>query len=116
MERHLRIGELAAGVGVTAKTIRYYEEIGLLPPPRRSEHGYRLYGADDAGRLRFIAAARRVGFTLGEIKDMLALRDRGRRPCEYVADALDRRLREIDQQQAQLRALKAELTRLRKRA
>lgn len=112
----LHIGEVAARVGVTAKTIRYYEEVGLVPPPGRSDAGYRLYSDDDERRLRFIAAARRVGFALGEIKEMLALRERGRPPCEYVADAIERRIREIEQQQAQLRVFKAELTQLRERA
>ncbi len=60
--------------------------------------------------------ARRVGFTLGEIKDMLALRQRGLPPCAYVAVATERRIREIDRQQAHLRALKWELIQLRKRA
>jgi MerR family transcriptional regulator, copper efflux regulator len=116
MEVTLRIGELADRVGVTAKAIRYYEEVGLVPQPPRSEGGYRLYSADDERRLGFITTARRVGFALGEIKEMLALRDRGRPPCAYVAGAVERRIVEIDQQQAQLRALKSELIQLRERA
>jgi DNA-binding transcriptional MerR regulator len=115
MEATIRIGELADRVGVTAKAIRYYEEVGLVPPPSRSEGGYRLYSADDERRLRFIATARRVGFALGEIEEMLALRERGQPPCAYVADAVERRILEIDEHQAQLRALKSELIRLRGR-
>jgi DNA-binding transcriptional MerR regulator len=116
MAATVRIGELAERVGVTGKAIRYYEEVGLVPAPPRSEGGYRLYSADDERRLRFIATARRVGFAFGEIKEMLALRERGRPPCAYVANAVERRILEIDQQQAQLRALKSELIELRERA
>lgn len=116
MHPTLRIGELADHVGVSAKAIRYYEEVGLVPRPRRSESGYRLYSSSDEDRLRFIAAARRVGFALGEIKEMLALRERGQPPCGYVAGAVERRIRELDQQLAQLRALKRDLIHLRERA
>jgi DNA-binding transcriptional MerR regulator len=81
VEATLLIGQLSERVGVSTKTIRYYEEVGLLPRASRSEGGYRLYSVEDEGRLQFVASARRVGFALGEIKEMLALRERGRPPC-----------------------------------
>jgi DNA-binding transcriptional MerR regulator len=112
MEAMLHIGQLAERVSVSTKSIRYYEQIGLLPKPVRSEGGFRLYRADDEERLRFIAAARRTGFTLGEIKEILALRDRGVAPCDYVREAIRRRLGQVDQQLAELRQLKRELARL----
>lgn len=112
----LRIGQLAERVGVSAKTIRYYEQIGLLPVPVRSAGGYRLYGGEDESRLRFIAAGRRVDFALGEIKEMLALRDQGHPPCRYVASRVEHRIADVEQQQAQLRTLKADLMQLRERA
>lgn len=116
MEATLLIGQLSERVGVSTKTIRYYEEVGLLPRASRSEGGYRLYSVEDEGRLQFVASARRVGFALGEIKEMLALRERGRPPCGYVAALVERRIGEIDQQQARLRALKQDLVELRERA
>src|SRR6476469_2646063 len=71
-ERLLRIQEVAASLGLTARTIRYYEEIGLLTPAARSEGDYRLYDADDVERLRFIKDLRdEAGFSLAEISRML---------------------------------------------
>lgn len=112
MDVMLRIGQLAQRVGVSAKTIRYYEELRLLPEPVRSPGGYRLYGADDEERLRFISTARRTGFTLGQIKEVLALRDRGVAPCDYVRETVRRRLGEVDRQLAELNELKRELGKL----
>lgn len=112
MDAMLQIGQLAERVGVSTKTIRYYEQLRLLPEPVRSESGYRLYGAGDEERLRFISAARRTGFTLGEVKEILALRDRGVAPCGYVREAIRRRLGEVDRQLAELNQLKRELRRL----
>jgi DNA-binding transcriptional MerR regulator len=112
MDAMLQIGQLAERVGVSTKSIRYYEQLGLLPKPFRSQGGYRLYRADDEERLRFISATRRAGFTLGEIKEILALRDRGVAPCGYVRAAIQRRLGQVDQQLAELSQLKGELARL----
>ncbi|MBI2760685.1 MAG: heavy metal-responsive transcriptional regulator [Chloroflexi bacterium] len=100
--RSLRIGELAAELGLNPKTIRYYESIGLLPVPPRTEAGYRLYGAADRDRLRFIRKARAIGLTLDEIGQVLALRGEGRRPCEHVVTLLDAKLSAVDEH---LRAL-----------
>jgi MerR family transcriptional regulator, Zn(II)-responsive regulator of zntA len=94
----LRIGELAAELGVNPKTIRYYESIGLLPAPQRSSAGYRLYGADDRERLYFIRKAKTVGLTLEEIRDILILRGDGKPLCDYVLRLIDRKLDRIDEQ------------------
>lgn len=108
----LRIGELAERVGVSAKAIRYYEQVGLLPEPERSSAGYRLYQAADAERLRFIRRARQVEFSLGEIKEILALRDRGEVPCHYVTEVLERRQHDLARQLAELEQLNAQLAKL----
>ena len=112
MDAAVQIGQLAERAGVSPKTIRYYEQVGLLPEPTRSKTGYRLYSGDDEERLRFISTARRTGFSLGEIKEILALRDRGVAPCAYVREAIERRRREVDRQLAELRQLKRELGKL----
>ncbi|MGH3031238.1 MAG: heavy metal-responsive transcriptional regulator [Gaiellaceae bacterium] len=112
----LRIGELAGRLDLNTKTIRYYEDVGLLPPARRSPAGYRLYDADDERRLRFIASARRAGFSLGEIREMLALRDRGESPCRLVRSAIERRERDLQRQIADLVRLRKELGTLARRA
>ena len=112
----MHIGELSATVSVPAKTIRYYESIGLLPPPRRHSNGYRSYDPPAGDRLRFVKAAQAVGFTLTEIKEILTLRDAGEEPCGHVLELVDRRERDITEQIAALEAMQAELRQLAARA
>ena len=112
----MRIGELATLSGVPAKTIRYYEAIGLLDPPDRTASGYRDYEPDVSDRLRFIRAAQAAGLTLGEIRSIVALRDRGETPCSHVLTLLTARHAEIDQRITELRKIGAELDRLASRA
>lgn len=100
--RPWRIGELAAQAGVTTKTVRHYESLGLLPKAVRTEANYRLYGEADLHTLRFIRRARSLGFGMGEIAMLLALwQDRRRASADvrriaqtHVAD-LERRLAEM---------------------
>lgn len=109
----MTIGQLAERLGLNPRTIRYYERIGLLPEPPRTEAGYRLYGTGDEERVRFIKSAQRVGLSLGEIKETLAFRARGEPPCSYVAEVIEQRLGEVQQRLKELRAFKVELTELR---
>ena len=108
----MRIGQLARRLGVNSQTIRYYERIDLLPEPGRTEAGYRLYGEEDERRLRFIKNARNVGLTLGEVKEILALHERGEPPCAYVTGAIARHTEEIERQIAELIEFKQDLDRL----
>jgi len=112
-EECMRIGELATAVGVSAKTIRYYEALGLLPPPARTTAGYRTYGPADRERLHFIRTARDVGLTLAEIRAILDLRDGGQPPCIHVRELLNRKIAAIDVQLRALTAWRRELVRLR---
>lgn len=109
----LRIGELAAELGLNPKTIRYYESIGLLPPPRRTAARYRLYGEADRQRLRFIRKARAIGLTLAEIREILDLRQQGEQPCAHVLALLDHKLAAIEQQLRALEDFRDELVTLR---
>jgi DNA-binding transcriptional MerR regulator len=84
----VRIGELADAVGVNPKTIRFYEQIGLLPEPERRPSGYRDYNDDDRERLVFVRTAQRLGLPLADIKEILAFADRGEAPCGYVRSVL----------------------------
>ncbi len=86
MKEGLTIGELAKEVQLNPKTIRYYEDIGLLSKPRRSESGYRLYSAREADRLRLVRRAKILGLSLAEIKELVDYAIDGR------CNALDRRL------------------------
>jgi DNA-binding transcriptional MerR regulator len=112
----LRIGELAQASGVPAKTIRFYEEVELLPPAQRAENSYRLYGNDDVQRLRFIRNARSLDFSLVDLREILALRDQGEAPCPYVMQLLEEKSVEIEERIRQLRALQEELQQLLARA
>jgi DNA-binding transcriptional MerR regulator len=109
----MQISELAKQSGVPAKTIRYYESIGLLPAPDRADNNYRHYTSAVLDRLRFIASARSLGFTLSDISDLLIARDSGEAPCERVLDALDAQLVSLDQRIADLLALREDLRALR---
>jgi DNA-binding transcriptional MerR regulator len=112
----MRIGELAAVSGVTAKTIRYYEDIGVLDPPARTPSGYRQYTPEATNRLAFIRSAQAVGLSLGEIRGIVALRDRGTTPCGHVLDLITARAADLDRRISELRRLRAELGRLEDRA
>ena len=112
----MRIGELAERVGVNPKTVRYYEGIGLLPRPERLPSGYREYSDDDVDRLAFIKRARRLGLSLTEISEVLALRERGERPCEYVLGLLRRQVGDLDRCMAEMAQLREELVSLQAKA
>jgi DNA-binding transcriptional MerR regulator len=105
----MRIGELAGRVGVNPKTIRYYESIGLLPQPPRTDTGYRIYGGEDEARLVFIRTAQHLGLSLDEVREVLALRDQGTAPCEHVRGTLREQIRTISRRMAELRRLRDEL-------
>lgn len=108
----LRVGQLAHEVGVAPDTIRYYERVGLLPPPSRTSSGYRTYGVEAIDRMRFIQGAQRLGLTLSDVRDLLAVRDAGTCPCEPAEQLLRRRLDELDVELARLTALRADMLRM----
>ncbi len=110
------ISELAKRSGVPAKTIRYYEELGILPRPRRTVSGYRDYDDPAVDRLRFVRAAQAAGLTLAEIRNVVALRDDGIPPCSHVIALLDDKAEAVAQQMASLRSLQADLKQLRDHA
>jgi DNA-binding transcriptional MerR regulator len=112
----VRIGELADRVGVNTKTIRYYESIGLLPPPERTPSGYRDYTATDVERLRFVRTAQRLNLSLSEIAEILRFRERDERPCQYVLGVLDRQVADLDRRMAEMAELRRQLIVLKARA
>lgn len=112
----LRIGEVAERVGVNPKTIRYYERIELIPEPARLPSGYRTYDSADVERLAFVRRAQRFGLTLAEIREVLAFRQDGQPPCDFVLDAVRRHADEVDQRIAELTELREELDALMARA
>lgn len=102
----MRIGQVAAASGATTKTLRFYEEAGLLPPPRRTAAGYRDYAPDVLNRLDFIRRGRAAGLTLAQVRDVLGVRDAGSAPCGHVHRLLEGRRDELDRQIADLQALR----------
>jgi len=112
----MQIGVLAKKVGVNPKTIRYYEEIGLLPPAPRTKSGYRDYTERDAERLEFVRSAKVLGVALDEIKEVLAFRDRGVSPCPYVLELIKAKVAEIESRIRGLRMMARELKRLQRTA
>lgn len=112
----MKIGQLARRLDLNTQTIRYYERIGLLPEPGRTEAGYRAYGEEDERRLRFVKNARSVGLPLGEVKEILAVHEQGEAPCGYVTQAIARRAEEVERQITELTEFKEELDGLHERA
>jgi MerR family mercuric resistance operon transcriptional regulator len=106
----LTIGELASSAGVNVETVRYYERRGLLDEPPRSPAGYRQYSAEDLWRLQFIGRAKRLGFTLAEIVELLG--SDGRRTAAGVLEAARAKLAAVDEQQRELSELRTRLERL----
>jgi MerR family copper efflux transcriptional regulator len=108
----LLIGEVAAKSGVSRKALRLYERTGILPPPRRSTAGYRLYSQDTLALLVFVTQARRLGFRLDEIKRITALKRSGRTPCSHVLDLVHLKLENIERTLAALAEVRGQLHRL----
>ncbi len=108
----MQINELEKMTGVSAKTIRYYEEIALLPPPNRKPNGYRDYSESDIERLKLVSGARHLDFSLAEIKEILDLRDRDIAPCGVLLELLDRKANEINQRIAELKEMQDDLINL----
>jgi len=108
----MTIGQLAAATEVTPATIRYYEQLGLLPKPRRTPAGYREYSPTAVRRLAVIRNAQRFGFSLREIASFLRVRDAGGTPCRNVRDAAQQMLTGVEQQIADLTAKRDQMRQL----
>lgn len=108
----LSIGKLSEATGVKVPTIRYYEQIGLLPEPERSAGNQRLYGRSVQARLAFIRHARDLGFPLEAIRELLSLSDDPDRSCEAADTIAKRQLRAVRARIARLQALQSELERM----
>lgn len=112
MQHLLRIGQVAREVGVSPKTLRYYEDVGLLTPAARSAAGYRLYTGAALERVSFIRRAQALGLPLRDIRRILRIRDEGEAPCEHILAAISMQLKEIDSQVDHLLALRSDLVAL----
>jgi len=105
----LRIGELARDSQVPIKTIRYYEELGLIRASKRTEGGFRLFSPDVLQRLDFIRRSQRLELSLQEIGHILEIRDRDELPCAEVKQTLETKIEDIDRHIEELKTLKTQL-------
>mgnify|MGYP001447456985 FL=1 len=108
----LTIGKLSTAAGVKVPTIRYYEQIGLLPEADRSTGNQRIYGGRTLERLSFIRHARELGFPLEAIRELLSLSDQPDIPCAAADDIAKRQLGAVKQRIVRLQALQTELERM----
>lgn len=111
----MRIGELAHATDTSATTLRFYESVGLIADPGRTPGGYRDYPDSAVERVAFIRRAQAAGLTLGQIAEVLEVRDAGRAPCGELARLVDARLADVTAQLTELEATRAELMAVRQR-
>lgn len=112
MSRTFTIGQLAAAAETPAATIRYYEKIGLLESPPRSGSNYRVYGDEDLARLSFVRRSREIGFTIDQVRNLLAFSDQREGDCCAVTAMTEQHLAEVEQKIADLVVLREHLSRL----
>ena len=103
---HYTIGQLATAADVPTSTVRYYERVGLVEADGRSESNYRLYGFEALERVRFIRAAQATGFSLDDVKALLALRDGTTAPCGQVRQLIEERIFHVEERMKDLRHVK----------
>jgi Cu(I)-responsive transcriptional regulator len=112
MSTTFTIGELARQTGTKAETIRYYEKIGLLGVPMRSAGNYRAYSEADAQRLRFVRRSRELGFSIEQIRELMAFSSHGQSDCSTVDNVVKSHVEDIEGKIRDLQALRNELTRM----
>ena len=108
----MRIGELARATGTKAETIRYYEREGILPAADRTDSNYRDYSDQHLASLMFVRRARGLGFSMAQVRELLALSDHDDKPCENVDHLVQRQLVEVEKKILDLSALRDELSQM----
>ena len=108
----MRIGELARATVTKAETIRYYEREGILPAADRTDSNYRDYSADHLAALAFVRRARELGFSMAQVRQLLALSNHDDKPCEDVDRLVDQQLGEVERKIAALSLLRDELSQM----
>ena len=108
----MRIGELAQATGTKAETIRYYEREGILPYADRTDSNYRDYSKDHLATLTFVRRARELGFSMAQVRELLALSDRDDKPCQDVDRLVRSQIDEVQRKIDDLTAMRDELSRM----
>ncbi|HZM22129.1 MAG TPA: MerR family transcriptional regulator [Anaerolineales bacterium] len=109
----MKIQEFAQLTGLSSKTIRYYETIGILSSPQRAPNGYREYSEQDLARARFVAGARSLDLSLEEIREILAMQDRREAPCRTLLDLIEHKANYIEERIRLLKQMEVDLRELR---
>lgn len=112
MPTFFKVSELSQQTGIHTETIRYYEKIGLLPPPKRSSNGYRCYTTDSVQQLLFIKTCRSLGFSLEEIKTLYHWQQNPVSHCQQVDDLVAEHLEQVDTKIQQLQEIRAMLAKM----
>jgi MerR family transcriptional regulator, copper efflux regulator len=110
----MRIQEFAQQTGLSTKTIRYYESIGIFSPPQRAANGYREYNERDLARARFVAGSRSLDLSIEEIREILAMKDRREAPCRTLLDLIEHKADQIEERIRLLKQMEVDLRRLHK--
>lgn len=110
----MKIQELAQQTGLSTKTIRYYESIGILASPRRTQNGYREYNEKDLERAHFVAGSRSLDLSLDEIREILAMQDRREAPCRTLLDLIEQKANQIEDRIRLLKQMQVDLRQLHK--
>jgi MerR family mercuric resistance operon transcriptional regulator len=105
----MKISDVAKTSGVGVETVRFYERKGLVPRPRRPVSGYRNYDSETARRIRFIRQAQELGFSLAEVRQLLALRTDPEVSCGEVRATAEKKIAEIDRKISSLRMMRSAL-------
>lgn len=108
----MKIQEFAQLTGLSTKTIRYYETIGILSPPQRASNGYREYGEGHLARAHFVAGARSLGLSLDEIREILAMQDRREAPCRTLLNLIEQKANDIEERIRLLKQMEVDLREL----
>jgi len=108
----MKIQEFSDRTGISAKTIRYYETIGILLPPKRAPNGYREYNEGDLERARFVAGARSLELSLDEISELLAMQDHREAPCRTMLDQIKHKADQISERILLLQQMEKDLRKL----
>lgn len=108
----MKIQEFSRQTGLSAKTIRYYESIGILPAPRRRPNGYREYDNSDMRKAKFVAGARALELSLDEISELLAMQDRGEAPCRTMLNLIRHKADQIAERILLLQKMEKDLLKL----
>ena len=110
----MKIQEFAQLAGLSTKTIRYYESIGILISPRRAPNGYREYNEKDLARARFVAGTRSLDLSLDEIREILAMQDRREALCRTLLNLIEQKANQIEERIRLLKQMEVDLRQLHK--